>query len=119
MPVVIMSIQNQRVNMASARDKLFGTESKCDAGPDCLFGGNINRGEDVLVCWMNRGTFPLLLADLMSLDGMFEVYHIDCAIHLNLLPGETNAENDSKLDENDEHVSETTESPDVDSRTGE
>jgi hypothetical protein len=62
----------------TARERLFGGNAKCDAGDRCIFGGNIQQGEDVWVVWIHRGPYPFLLADIVSLDGEFELYHSDC-----------------------------------------
>ena len=103
--------------MVTAREKLFGTEVACELGVDCLFGGKIQRGEDVMVAWVNRGEYPLLLSDIMSLDGHFEIYHTDCARKVGLIPGEQTS---SERSINDEQISDDKgeKSSDVDTNTG-
>lgn len=70
---------------SSAREKLFGAETKCES-EKCLFDGVVRAGEDAIVVWTNRGKFPFSLSDLVNLDGRFEVFHTDCAFAM----GESN-----------------------------
>ena len=81
--------------MTTAREKLFATEVKCDAGEKCLFGGTINHGDDVIIVWINRGQYPVSLADIVNLSGRFEVYHYDCGIKIE---GETD-EDENRMGE--------------------
>ena len=66
--------------MTTARERLFGNETKCDAGSNCILGGRIQREDDCFVVWIHRGNFPFLLGDLLSLEGEFEIYHADCML---------------------------------------
>jgi hypothetical protein len=66
--------------VATAREKLFGaSDVQCDAGENCLLKRSIQQGDDVTVIWINRGPFPFTLSDLVSLEGLFEIYHTECA----------------------------------------
>ncbi len=85
--------------MPSAREKLFGAETKCDAGEKCLFGGKIEQGQDVIIVWIHRGTFPFALADIVSLEGSFEMWHADCALQEGVIPREVEGEGEIHVDE--------------------
>ena len=85
--------------MITAREKLFGSnEIPCDAGEACIMGGLIKKGDDVIVTWINRGIFPFSLANIVSLDGAFELMHTDCATKLGLW-GERIADQESNIEE--------------------